>query len=672
MAFEMAERQEQRITFNNDRTNPSFDRVKPKLDWLHKLKQEIDDDLTLMRDQVEITVHSLPVRILPISDTHLFASQTDIGKVNELLAKLNEPNTYGVIMGDFIEGANPKIVDHINNVEIGFTDQIRAAKRIIKPFIESGKIICMVGTYTGHEGWGDTNLGIDVVQLIADGFQQPDGTDLKVLYNGGRLVINVKGSSEPIILVAYHAPGGGGSDEINPLGAQRNRLWEHVRDRGPVDGVGGGDWHHRAGVSKELVVDLKTGKEKSHILFSNGTTKGNDPNRPDTFLTKMAKGPTLAPGVQLILNQPRTSGGEKNIWASYGYNRGEILYEAAKLWDRTEKQKQTQSLVGEIVEHSKAPRAVFDRKGSRTKIKESRFDVPMFENFTWDIDASNNLPISISFFANTRYSSTSFEKRDREKFLAMLKEVEGNPYKFALVMRHFVDPDVAKMYGREAELDKMIADLSPIASTGRLLGFMASGSLLDHRWKKDVLSAPQRVRRPDKKGKMQTYYEKLRGEGFLPGEYIYRAFDRRVPLYLHQSLMNVDFGNGVKYEIMTLDHLAHSGSSQDPFRGPVQARKMNLAGSDLVVGGHMDGAGFMSIPGVDYIATGWFSEFDSQNKSNSKRVPLGGQSAIFFPRTKLVVPTSTFLEANDQHAALMLLAGLDKEAKAKILNKNGR
>ncbi|QQG41867.1 MAG: hypothetical protein HYV90_00950 [Candidatus Woesebacteria bacterium] len=654
-----------------DKDRPAFDKIQIKLDTVHQLKQEIEEDMTLLQEKVELSVgFNEPVRIIPISDTHLFAVQTDKSKVNELLAKLEEPHTYGIIMGDFIEGANPGIPDHINNVEIGFSNQIKAAKKIIEPYVKTGKIICMVGTFDGHEGWGDRYLGIDVVQLIADGFTQPDGTELKVLYNGGRLIIHLNNGVTYTQLV-YHAPGGGGSDEVNPLGAQRNRLWEYVSHRGDVDGAGGGHWHHRAGVSKEMVFDLKEGREKGHLLFANGTTKGNDPNRPDTYLSKMAKGPTLTPGVQLILNQPeRKKGDGKNgeyAWLSYGFNKGEILYEAAKLLDKTEKLQKTGELIEEIIDRSRKPKAEFDRKSSRTKIKDNQFDTPMFENFKWKFEDSGSIPRMVFLLAGARYSSTSFEKRDKEKLFEIIKQIEGNPFEYGLVMRHFIDPDVAKMYSRDYVLDRMINDLSPIVNKDRLLGFMMSSSLLDDRWKKDVLGNVIKIK--DSRGKVR--FERERKTRLYPGTYIYRAFSKKVPLYLNQSLMYLDFGKA-SYEFLLMDHLASSGSEFDPFRGLVQARRKALLRSDVVAGGHMLGGGFMTTPDADYVAPGWFSEYDSGGKSNKKRAPLGGQAVILFPDQKLVIPTSTFLESVDTHEALILLKGLRKEEKEKIMSKKVR
>ena len=77
----------------------------------------------------------------------------------------------------------------------------------------------------------------------------------------------------------------------------------------------------------------------------------------------------------------------------------------------------------------------------------------------------------------------------------------------------------------------------------------------------------------------------------------------------------------------------------------------------------------MTTPDASYVATGWFSEYDSGGKSNKKRAPLGGQAVILLPDTKMVIPASTFLEATDLQTALMLQKGLKKEEKEKLFSK---
>jgi hypothetical protein len=673
-AIGMPERDSPKITFK-DKGKPSFKQIQDEINQFHELRQKIDDHISVIEGSVELSVNfEGPVRVIPISDTHLFSAQTDTKKARELLEKLNEPNTYGIIMGDFIEGGHPKITDHAGSLELNTRQQIWAAREIIRPYVATGKILCLVGTFNGHEGWGERLMNYDLVQEIAHGFKQPDGTDLKVVYNGGRLMVHFANGVTYNQLL-YHAPGGGGSDEVNPLGSQRQRLWEFVSHRGPIDGVGGGDWHHRAGVSKELSFDLRVGKERSHVLFANGTTKGNDPERPDPFLTRMGKGPTLSPGVQLVLNQPeRVEGDKRNgeyVWASYGYDKGEVLYDAAKLWDKVEKQGKTQQLVSEIKERSVKPRAVFDRRNSSTKTKERRFDVPAFEKFRWKIERDTKIPVLIYLLANARYGSTSFEQRDREKLLEILKQVEGDPFKYALVMRHFIDSEISKKFERTDVLDRMTADLAGTVKKNRLLGLMLSSTLIADRWTRATFGEWEEEEYKGKKGEIKTRRTREVNEGFRPGDYLYEKLDRKVPLYLNHSLMQLDFGP-VEYEFLLLDHLAHSGSEFDPFRGLVQARRKALLSSDIVAGGHMPNAGVMTTPDADYVSPGWFSDYDSRGKANMRRAPLGGQGVILFPDRKIVVPASTFLEATDLHTALTLNAGMKKEEKEKLLYKSKR
>jgi hypothetical protein len=256
--------------------------------------------------------------------------------------------------------------------------------------------------------------------------------------------------------------------------------------------------------------------------------------------------------------------------------------------------------------------------------------------------------------ANARYGSTSFEKRDREKLLQLLGQVNEDPFKYALVMRHFIDPDVSKRGDRKDILDEFTGDFSGLAKQRRLLGIMMSSSLTNAQWEKKATDEDGRESR-----------------GFRPGDYIYRNLYRKVPLYLNQSLMLLNLGIS-EYEFLLMDHLSHSGSEFDPFRGLVQARRKALLSSDIIAGGHMPGAGIMTTQDANYIATGWYSDYDSRGKANMRRAPLGGQGVIIFSDKKMVIPVSTFLEATDMHTALMLNAGLTVEEKAKLFGKSSR
>ena len=74
----------------------------------------------------------------------------------------------------------------------------------------------------------------------------------------------------------------------------------------------------------------------------------------------------------------------------------------------------------------------------------------------------------------------------------------------------------------------------------------------------------------------------------------------------------------------------------------------------------------MTTPDATYVAPGWFSDYDSRGKANMRRAPLGGQAVILFPDRKMVFPASTFLEATDMHAALILNVGLTTREKGRL------
>jgi hypothetical protein len=198
---------------------------------------------------------------------------------------------------------------------------------------------------------------------------------------------------------------------------------------------------------------------------------------------------------------------------------------------------------------------------------------------------------------------------------------------------------------------------------------MMSSSLLDGHWGKDALGDMVEEDYVDSRGKEKTHYIRERDPGFKPGDYIYRELEKKVPLYLGQSLMLLKLRD-VEYEFLLMDHLAQSGSEFDPFRGLVQARRKGMMSTNMVVaGGHMPGGAVMTTPDATYVAPGWFSDYDSGGKANMKRVPLGGQAVVLFPDKKVIIPASTFVEATDVHTALMLNTGLTASEKEKLLGK---
>ncbi|MCX6705069.1 MAG: hypothetical protein NT162_01890, partial [Candidatus Woesebacteria bacterium] len=585
--------------------------------------------------------------------------------------KLDEENTYGVICGDFIEGVHVHIADQFGKARFTLDDQIFLAREKLRPYVNKGKILAIVGWFNGHEGsWSDIMATISAIKFLKDGLIQPDGTKLQAIYNGGILKMNLS-NGDVFILKTFHDAGSGGSDDINPVGSQRRAAWsEKVNSPNMVDGVVAGHQHHRAATAKELTYNKLTGKEVSQVLLALGTVKGNDDKHADKYLIAQAKGPTLPPGGSIILNQRgKNNDRGDHVWATYGYDKGGVLYKAAKILDATERQGITKEVLAKIMAKEGKPVATFDRRNSRTRTKEDKSKTPLFETFRWKIK-DGNLPIMVYLLANTRYGSSSGE-RDRAKLLEIYDQVANDPFKYVLAMRHYVDDSVAKDFERESILSEVAGDLKKVYDANSLLGFMLSNSLRVDSWSKQLLKETPYFDRHKKNGGWKTKKE-YKKETY-PGDYFYRdSVITKTPIYLNDSLMLLNLNGKTEYVFHLLDNLSWSGSEFDMFRGLVQAGRKGRLALDVVAGGHMPGAGVMVTPDGVFVSTGWFSDYDSRNKSNIKRAPLGGQAVILFPNEKIVIPASTFTEATDMHASVMLKTGLSKEEREKILYKSKR
>jgi hypothetical protein len=664
----MPERDRPKIKFIGD-PEPRTEIILQEVRKAEEQNMIVDEMLRGVRGSIELKVNfDGPIRLLPIADTHLFTPETDNSKIDEILSKLDEENTYGIICGDFIEGVHVHIPDQFGKARYTLDNQIFLAREKIRRYVENGKILALVGWFDGHEGWAEKMATISAIKFMKDGLIQPDGSKLQAIYNGGTLKINLS-NGDVFILKAFHDAGGGGSDEINPLGSQRRAAWsEKVNSPNMVDGVVAGHQHHRAAAAKELTYNKLTGKEVSQVLLALGTTKGNDEKHADRFLVAQAKGPTLPPGGSIILNQRGVDNDRgDHIWATYGYDKGGVLYNAAKILDVTEKQKITKEVLEKVVSRQGKPKAEFDRRNSRTRTKEDKSKTPLFETFRWKIK-DGNLPIMVYLLANTRYGSSSGE-RDRAKLLEIYDQVASDPFKYVLAMRHFVDDGVAKDFDRESVLSNVANDLKKVHEANSLLGFMLSNSLRADRWIKEVVETTHYWDRHERKWKA----DKDVRDGIYPGDYFYRdSVIAKTPIYLNDSLMLLNLNGKMEYVFQIEDHLSWSGSEFDMFRGLVQTERKGRLAIDVVTGGHMPGAGVMTTPDGVFVPTGWFSDYDSRGRPNIKRAPLGGQAVILFPDSKMVIPASTFVEATDVHAALMLDAGLTVEEKNSLLFKTKR
>jgi predicted phosphodiesterase len=615
------------------------------LDEIQKLQGNIEHlrgRLLQPTSEVVVNIKSDgPIRIIPISDTHLFSVLTDYDSVKDVFASLNDKNTYAVLCGDFLEFAHPGISSHIGEVMLPAGDQIRLARKILSPYVRSGQLLCMVGVYKGHDGnWSDKLATINAMTLIADGLLHPDGSQLQILINGGDLVVKLS-NNEQFRLNLFHDPGGGGSDYVNQVGALRNQGWKRpINGPDKCDVVIGGHRHHRAGVSKERVRNRITGDTETVVYMALGAHKAVEKDRYDSFLTEQGKEESKKPGAGIVLNFSRD---EHRIWTTFGYSKLDKLYDAAKYWDTAEKNGVTSELVEKILSRNPVPEAKFERMESRTRTNDVDPEaVPLYEYFKWKI-TNKTLPLAIYFLGNNRYGSTSGE-RDRQKTRTLVDIVAKNPLSYLLGMRHLVANEAAKSFDRRAILQALADDLRPVYDDKSILGVELSSSLRNDAWRKDL----------KKEGEVE--------EGFLPGDYFYKNLLPGVPIFLNESIMSIVLNNS-EYLFLMMDKLQNSGSVFDMFRGLVQSHRKTQLDLDVVVGGHMPGSGFFQTEKSVYIAPGWLSDYDSDGKGNQRRVTDGGQAVILLPNEKAVFPASSMIEAQDIHTALTLQVGLTNREK---------
>lgn len=689
----MAEREEQYSTSLNPRQF-STEKLLATLDESHKWLVSANEQLTLAQPIVEKSINvDGPIRIIPVGDTHLFSIYTSAEAVKATLNMLDKPNTFGIVTGDFIEGMNPHISDHPGSVELDFGKQLVAASKILRPYFYSGKLLAASEGYFGHEGWLKKNGGASAVELMARLMPKVDAAKpmdldkwkyLSILVQGGLLKLKLKNGRTYVIKV-FHDPNSGGSDTINRQGGLKTQFLNEDDDLFLEDGLHAdmylaGHQHHRSVVSKEIFFDRMSRKEKSVVFVQIGTAKGTEAANLDPFLVAQSKGPTIGPGPAIVLHQSKGNvngtGEVTKEWVDYGYDKADEMYKMAETLHKAEdglnileRQNLTKELIEKIVSRTRKPKPEFDLRGSGRSPKEKPGRAPLFDDMSWNLGSLKDFPALVYLLQNARYGSASREGSPYKGVYAeILKEAATNPFKYVLVMRHFIDKGVASKFNRREILNSMASDLGPVSQQNRLLGIMLSSTLLDERWQKDVVEANRYYDRSA--GKWKTDYDV--DKGFRPGdELYYKSAVKGTPLYVNESLLRLRFGKA-DYSFFLLDKLGRSGSEFNMVQGLVQTRKKEHVAADVTTGGHMPLAGFTVYPPRPriYVAPGSFSNWDAGGKGNDKRVAVGGQAVVLSSDKKFIIPTSNVSEATDIFNALMIDKGLTEDEKKRLFRRS--
>lgn len=574
-----------------------------------------------------------PLRVIHLSDWHWGSDASGREHVARLDRELAVPGTVAMLYGDMIDGLIPDKPDTTTRVAYDYHAQITVFREtFLRRWVEQGKVLGLVGGYNGHEGTAKKILTIDAIRMMVEGLKQPDGSPVQIITQGGRLVIRQKNGQEYAFRV-YHDPGGGGSDNLNPVGAQRSRDQEWTLDdpKGHK-AVVAGHQHHRLGVSEEAT-QMADGI-RVQTLVANGSLKDTtNEDSSDPFMRGQSKGPSKLGGAATVLIMRR---GEIVPWTVLGADKGAMIDQAARVWDRAEQLGLTDSIIAKARKKEGDMRVRFDKSKSKSGLRNAtgRSVAPLYETLVFAVN-SHRMPMAVCVLANARYGSTSTNKEAIAQVVATAATRDGF---YLLGGRHLVDTGVSRQENRMEILARMADDLAPAKDA--LLAFMLSKSFREDAWKKDL-------------GEFQP--------GISTGDWLFRRSSiAGIPLYSNATRLEFRFnGRGPTYAGEGMDGLDQSGSSLDPFRGLVRAGQQTRTSLDFVTGGNARGVGVLDDGHTTYIAPGWFAKWDTRGKLNEVSLPLGGNGWIMYPDRKMLFGAPTFTELCDRHEALTLLASME-------------
>ena len=361
-------------------------------------------------------------------------------------------------------------------------------------------------------------------------------------------------------------------------------------------------------------------------------------------------------GLMLIWNKRET---ELLPYPVVGYDRGQRLFEAERLWEAAQRTGNIDELKAMIIEGKKVvkPSLTFHPEDSITRpadrAAKAEGHVPLYKTTSHDI--VTDLPVRIQFLGNLRIGSTSFE---RGKLNDVLKDIEENPWAFAYATRRLVNQHVAGQRDRLEILGDLAENLSPIKDS--LLGIMMTDELRQNRWAYPLGGKKNQI------------------PGVYPGDWLYTESDiSGVPLIAPETIANVKVG-AVNYRILLRDKLSNLTSLINPFHGLARVQQLWGVNADVLVGGHTEIVGWRTWMRPwgqqEIVVPGGFSEFIEKGVANRVDYPTGGQGVIFFPDEKLLYSFATPLDGKDMHDAIWLSEGLKQqgilyETKKKLQKK---
>jgi hypothetical protein len=605
-------------------------------DFLHGGKMIEISNFVSSEKTVNMPV-SGPMRLLFISDLHLFSPDSSKKYIKQVFQELDKPNTYAILLGDIIQGFNPSHASMAAGVP-RLDDQMLTAELLLKRYADNGKLIAAVGGTDSHEGWGDKNMTFDVTYFMLRNIKGVDGNNLPILNNGGYLKLKFPTGGEHRIKV-LHNPGGGGSAK-NMVGAQRARALEiPIDDPSSPDQVVGGHNHSRAMITTELSINAITDKVISQSFASGGTAQGIEPENPNIFLTARGTAPSLKGLPSSILIPVKGNGViKKDVW---GLNSSDKLLQAIRLWDAIESRNlgaETEEMIRENMPINSAKfleneSRVVERTGDNIDIESRSYDV-----VRWNFDSV--VPNIIYFVGGLRYGASSADVNSVNK---VMKEVEKNPEAYTMIIRRMVDKNLSSRVERDEYLSKFVKLIQPSGKKNKILSLLLDSSLRENAWKKDI-------------GDIDSDND-IFSSSIITGDFITRKINN-LPLIVNNSLVITDFGKKIDYRISVRDKLGGNMSTENPFNGLEAQKKKNRTRIDVAVGGHGLRVGVSQSEKGVVVAPGGFARWAEMGEDNEERFPKGGQSVILYPSQKMMLACATFEEGKDTHRAVFYSEGL--------------
>jgi len=226
-----------------DRTN--IERIKDYRSH-HETGQRLEID---NRGKLVVTQEVLdmaPKQIIVLSDWHLGSKASDLEAMDELLAYvLSNPDVLVIFAGDEIEGwSSGKHSQSIDSkADADAQTQLEFMRMMyFEPLANAGRILGMVSEYWAHPGWMAENTMNTWRAMIGD-------LDIKLIQNGGTLILKFPNGYEHDIKVWHNPPKGSKFDEVDGQRMVMQNTSESSRPKGSVAG------HiHRMQVAEEVYV----------------------------------------------------------------------------------------------------------------------------------------------------------------------------------------------------------------------------------------------------------------------------------------------------------------------------------------------------------------------------------------------------------------------------------